>query len=239
MDIKWIRICTDIFDDEKILLIESLPDSDSIIVCWFKLLCLAGKQNNNGVFMLSNRIPYTDEMLATIFRRPLPTVRLALATFEQYGMIELIDGVITIPKWDKHQNADGMDKLREQSRISSAKYRERQKLIAKTGDSSPPTSHDSDMTRDVTRDVTVTSRDAIEEDKNKSKNRDIYKQEDIERKKEIYKERKKKLLEDAETAKRLHKSGFDEAANKFADGAEEGGFIKVDRITFEYEVIAG
>ena len=62
---KWIKITTDIFDDEKILLIESLPDAYSIIVVWFKLLCLAGKQNNSGVFMMG-RIAYTDKMLATI-----------------------------------------------------------------------------------------------------------------------------------------------------------------------------
>lgn len=53
-EVKWIKITTDIFDDEKILLIESLPESDSIIVVWFKLLCLAGKMNNSGVFV--NRI---------------------------------------------------------------------------------------------------------------------------------------------------------------------------------------
>ena len=41
-DVKWIKITTDIFDDEKILLIESLPDAYAIITCWFKLLCLAG-----------------------------------------------------------------------------------------------------------------------------------------------------------------------------------------------------
>lgn len=35
-EIKWIKIVTDIFDDEKILLIESMPDADSIIVMWRK-----------------------------------------------------------------------------------------------------------------------------------------------------------------------------------------------------------
>ena len=40
-EIKWIKIVTDIFDDEKILLIESLPEADTIIVVWFKLLTLA------------------------------------------------------------------------------------------------------------------------------------------------------------------------------------------------------
>ena len=93
-EVKWIKITTDVFDDEKILLIESLPEADSIIVIWFKLLCLAGKQNNSGVFMMGNSIPYTDKMLATIFRRKESTVQLALETFAQFGMVELIDGVI-------------------------------------------------------------------------------------------------------------------------------------------------
>ena len=58
-DVKWIKITTDIFDDEKILLIESLPAAYAIITVWFKLLCLAGKQNNSGVFMMG-QIAYTD-----------------------------------------------------------------------------------------------------------------------------------------------------------------------------------
>lgn len=133
-DVKWIKITTDVFDDEKILLLENLPEADSIIVIWFKLLCLAGKMNNNGVFTMSNRIAYTDKMLATIFRRREATVQLALQTFEQFGMIEVIDGVITIPNWEKHQNIEGMEKIREQTRKRVAKYREgkKQQLIGLT-----------------------------------------------------------------------------------------------------------
>ena len=59
-EVKWIKIVTDIFDDEKILIIESMPEADAMIVIWFKLLCLAGKQNNSGVFTINNRIAYTD-----------------------------------------------------------------------------------------------------------------------------------------------------------------------------------
>ena len=77
-EVKWIKITTDIFDDEKILLIESLPDSYAIITAWFKLLCLAGKQNNDGVFIMNDRVPYTEKMLATIFRMKETTVTLAL-----------------------------------------------------------------------------------------------------------------------------------------------------------------
>ncbi len=128
-DVKWIKITTDIFDDEKILLIESLPDADAIIVIWFKLLCLAGKQNNSGVFMMGNSIPYTDKMLATIFRRKEATVQLALSTFQQFGMIEIIDGVITIPNWGKHQNLDQIESRKEYMRNYMNEYREKQKAL--------------------------------------------------------------------------------------------------------------
>lgn len=128
-EVKWIKIVTDIFDDEKILLIESLPDADFIIVIWFKLLCLAGKQNNSGVFLMNGRIPYTDKMLATIFRRNEATVKLALNTFEQFGMIEIIDNVITIPNWEKHQNIEGMERIKEQTRARVQKHRDKMKML--------------------------------------------------------------------------------------------------------------
>jgi len=112
-EIKWIKITTDIFDDEKIRLIDALPDHDAILVIWFKILALAGKHNRNGLLMMSDKVHYTDEMLATIFQRPLNTVRMALGVFEQFGMIEIIDGVITLPNWEKHQNIDGMERIKK------------------------------------------------------------------------------------------------------------------------------
>jgi uncharacterized phage protein (TIGR02220 family)/predicted phage replisome organizer len=136
-DVKWIKITTDIFDDEKILLIESMPSADSIIVIWFKLLTFAGKQNNDGVFMMSNRIAYTDEMLASIFRRDINTVRMALNAFVQFGMIEVIDNVITIPNWNKHQTLDAYEKKKARDRLYQAERRANQKaLIQKSSDTS-------------------------------------------------------------------------------------------------------
>ena len=128
-DVKWIKITTDIFDDDKILLIESMPDADAIITIWFKILCLAGKQNNGGVFLMNNRIAYTDEMLATIFRRKPATVKLALQVFEQFGMIETIDGVITIPKWGVHQSIDRIESRNEYMKNYMREYRSKQAAI--------------------------------------------------------------------------------------------------------------
>lgn len=127
--VQWIKITTDIFDDEKILLIDSMPDSDEIIIIWFKLLCFAGKQNNKGVFMMNN-IPYTTKMLSTIFRRSEETVIKALKIFEEFGMIQHINGAITITNWGKHQNLDKIEANNEYMRNYMREYRKKQKAVA-------------------------------------------------------------------------------------------------------------
>lgn len=129
-DVKWIKIATDIFDDEKIALIESMPDADSLIVIWFKILTLAGKVNTQGVLMINDRIPYTEDMLATIFRRKISQIRLALNVFCDLEMIEIINGVVTIPNWSKHQKLDGIENKKEYMKEYMKSYREKQKLLA-------------------------------------------------------------------------------------------------------------
>ena len=155
MQVKWIKICTDIFDDEKIILIESMPDAYAIITVWFKLLCLAGKQNNSGVFMLNDRIAYTDKMLAMIFRMKESTVTMALQTFEQFGMIEMVGDVITIPNWEKHQNEEKMAEIREYNRLAQQKSREKKRLLKNVNDN--------------VNDISLTSQECqdTEEDKDK------------------------------------------------------------------------
>lgn len=126
--LKWIRITTNVFNDRNILMIEDLPDADKLIVIWFKLLCLAGAGDNGGMLLFREHMPYTEEMLAAIFRRPLNTVRLALRTFEEYGMIEIVDNTYYIPKFDEY-NVDAEVSLRkEKDRLRQQKHREKQRL---------------------------------------------------------------------------------------------------------------
>lgn len=158
-EVKWIKIVTDVFDDEKVILIESMPEADSIIVIWFKLLCLAGKQNRDGLLMLNDKLAYTDEMLATVFRRPINTVRLALTTFEKFGMIEIIDGTICIANWEKHQNIDKLAQMREYNRIAQQKSRARRKLLPAVNDN----------VNDSQENVNDSQGTDIEEDKEKEK----------------------------------------------------------------------
>jgi len=100
-DISWIKLKTQMFDDEKIQLIEAMPEADAILVIWIKLLIQAGKTNSNGFILLSENIPLSPEMLATIFRRPLQIIKFALKTLKELGMIEITDSnVICISNWE-------------------------------------------------------------------------------------------------------------------------------------------
>lgn len=62
-------------------------------------------------------------------RRKESTVQLALQTFEQFGMIEIIDGIITIPNWGKHQNLDQLESKKEYMKKYMKTYREKQKAL--------------------------------------------------------------------------------------------------------------
>lgn len=126
--ISWIKLSVNIFDDEKIKLIKSMPEGDAIILIWIQLLCLAGKTNDNGAVYIGQHMNYTDEMISTICNQPLNTVRIALKAFEQFEMINLgEDGLISISNWEKHQNIEGMERVREQNRIRKRRQREREK----------------------------------------------------------------------------------------------------------------
>lgn len=183
-EISWIKLKTTMFDDEKIRLIQSLPEADAILVIWIRLLVLAGKTNDDGLIYIQRNMPYTEEMLATLFDKPVSVVRLALVTLQQFEMVDLgEDGLIAISNWEKHQNIEGMDKIREQNRLRKAKQREKQKLLT---------------------DVTGQSRDSHATDIDKEL--DIDKEKDIDKKnkkpqKHKYGEYKNVLLSDEELEK--------------------------------------
>lgn len=127
-DVKWIKISTDVFNNSKIKIIEAMPEGDALIVIWFKILMLAGDTNDNGMVYFANNLPFNEITLSTVLNKPISTIKLALSTFEQFGMIEIVDDFIHISNWEKYQNVNGLEKIREQTRLRVAKYRETKKL---------------------------------------------------------------------------------------------------------------
>lgn len=125
-DVKWIKITTDMFDNRKIKHLRRLPDGNNIVLIWVMLLTMAGRCNSGGMIFLTENIPYTPKMLADELDFEESTVRLALDALEQLNMIRT-DGFLSISGWEKYQNIEGMDKIREQTRQRVARFRERQK----------------------------------------------------------------------------------------------------------------
>ncbi|WP_445815461.1 phage replisome organizer N-terminal domain-containing protein [Staphylococcus aureus] len=147
-EVSWIKLKVGMFDDSKIKYIEALPERDTIITIWVKLLTLSGKYNEQGYIMLSENLPYNEEMLANEFNRPINSIRLAIQTFETLGMIEKVNGVIKVTNWEKHQSLDSKAKHKEKNKLRQQRYRERQKKLL-----------------EAKSNVTVTSRNDTEEER--------------------------------------------------------------------------
>lgn len=158
-EVKWIKITTDMFDNRKIKHLRKLPDGNNIVLIWVMLLTMAGRCNSNGMVFLTQNIPYTPKMLADELDFEENTVKLALQSLEQLEMIVTDNGFFSIPGWEEHQNAEALEKIREQNRIRKQKQREKQKIECVT-----------EMSRDVS--VTNLGSHATDIDKEEDKDKD-------------------------------------------------------------------
>lgn len=147
-DIKWIKLSTGLPDNRKIKQIRKLPQGDTIALMWVFLMCLAGEVNENGLVYFTKEIPYTEDMLADEFDMDLNVVKLGLATFQRFGMIDIVNDIVCLSSWEKWQSTDSLETIREQTRKRVAKHRKKQKMLA----------------CNVTSNVTVTQCNATEED---------------------------------------------------------------------------
>ena len=173
-EIKWIKITTSIFDDEAIKIIEQMPEGDAILIIWFKLLIQAGIINDSGLVYFKKDIPYTEDMLAIVFHKPITLIRLALTTFEKFGMIEIADNQsILIRNWEKHQNVSGMEQVREYNRLAKRKQRQKAKELKLLSDSQGQCqghvqeSHETDIDIDIDKEYIYLSSSIEENSKNK------------------------------------------------------------------------
>ncbi|BCZ46158.1 hypothetical protein psyc5s11_22250 [Clostridium gelidum] len=132
-EIKRIKITSYMFEDEKIRLIDAMENGVMVIYVWLRLLVQAGKISANGYIYLTENIPYTEEMLSTLFCKSLESIKFALKTLCNFQMIEIdSNNIIKILNWDKHQNIEGMERVRAQNRKRAENHREKKKQIEET-----------------------------------------------------------------------------------------------------------
>ena len=160
-DVQWIKIFVNMFDtSRKIKRIEKMKNGDTFLVLWFKLLCMAGAINDGGAIYVTKNVPYELEDLADELRKKADIVKSALDTFEEYEMIYKDHaGFIVIKNWEKYQNVEGLEKIREQTRVRVAKCRANKNNATVTQ-------------CNATSNATVTQCNAIEEEREEDKEKE-------------------------------------------------------------------
>lgn len=126
-EVKWIKLAVDMFSNRKIRMIESMEEGDAVLIVWIKLLTLAGQINDGGRIYITPEKPYTQKLLAVCLNSYEALISEALDVFSDFGMIQREGDYITIANWDKYQNVNGMERIREQTRKRVERYREKAK----------------------------------------------------------------------------------------------------------------
>lgn len=89
----YMRLKDDFFDSEEMKLMESMPDGYLYSNILLKLYLLSLKED--GRLCFKGTMPYSPEMVASITRHQVGTVKQALQVFQQMELIEILDsGVI-------------------------------------------------------------------------------------------------------------------------------------------------
>ena len=73
IQVQWLKIYTDIFDNEKIKKLLKNRDGDTYCRVWFQLLTLAVKSNQHGAILLGENIPMTIDDLARVMNKTVNT----------------------------------------------------------------------------------------------------------------------------------------------------------------------
>ena len=161
-EVKWIKMMVGMFDGmsfKKIKRAKIGGESyrDKLTAVWFELMDLAGRCNQDGAFVNSAGIPFTDlDEIAIQIDRDEEELKLCMAFYIKEHMVTIEDDVYAISNWGVYQNTESMEKLREQTRQRVAKCRERKKL----------------QTGNATCNATVTAGNALEEEGEEEKNID-------------------------------------------------------------------
>ena len=127
IQVQWLKIYTDIFDNEKIKKLLKNRDGDTYCRVWFQLLTLAAKSNQHGSILLGENIPMTIDDLARVMNKTVNKLTTIIQQLSNLGMIIVKEDTIYIKNWDVYQSTDKLEKIQEDNRRRQREYRERQK----------------------------------------------------------------------------------------------------------------
>lgn len=85
----WLKLKRDFFKRHDIRIIEAMPNGKDYILFYLKLLCES--IDHDGNLRFSEKIPYSETMLATLTDTNVDIVRSAIKVFSELGMMEVLD----------------------------------------------------------------------------------------------------------------------------------------------------
>ena len=154
-DVQWVKQIIGAFDGGSFKRIKKaeiggVKYRDKLTAIWFELIDLAGKCNADGQFIETPEMIVLgiDDIAILIDREP-EEVKLCMDFYTNNRMVTVNNNIYSLVNWEKYQNTDRLAEIREQTRQRVIKHRENKRL----------------QERNVTGSVTVTLRNAIEEEK--------------------------------------------------------------------------
>lgn len=118
---KNIKLRTDMYEDTKFKIIDTMAERDTINYIWTRLLTLCGKVNDSeGRLYVTKNMPYTIEILSVEFNRSFEQIENAINVFIDLNMIsKTFDGAYKINNWCKYQDIGRKNKKSKEQNNTS------------------------------------------------------------------------------------------------------------------------
>lgn len=126
-DLQWLKLSTNFFDNNKIKLLESEKDGDTLIRMWIQLLTIAMKCNYQGRLSITEDKAMTIDEFSKIMGKSKKKIIKCLEKFKELKMIIVEENFYKIKNWSKYQSADKLEEIRIQNCLRQQKYREKKK----------------------------------------------------------------------------------------------------------------
>ena len=121
----WLKLQKDFFNRKEVRLIKSMPNGKDYMLFYLEMICESIDQE--GKLRFSDKIPYSEDMLAVLTDTNVDIVRAAIKIFIELGLVELLDdGTLFMTEVQgmigSESGTDGA--------IRARRFRERHKMLA-------------------------------------------------------------------------------------------------------------
>lgn len=136
----YMRLKEDFYDSPEMMLIESMPNGYKMSNLLMKMYCRCLR--GNGRLAVNERIPYSPEMLSTVTRIDIKTVRMALEKFIELGLIEILDSgmifMLDIQEYVGESSTEADRKRKYRAMIAEESGKDDGHLSGHISEKSPP-----------------------------------------------------------------------------------------------------